>query len=369
MDQDQEVTLAHADDQIAANWREIIGRGDVEDVPAEEPAEQVENPGRPRDETGKFAKVEKVNADAKIGAEVPAQEAPESAPPVAAETAPVAGTPDPNDRAPSSWKPAAREQWTKLPPEIRAEIQRRETESHQGFAQIKPDVEFGKAMRQAVGPYRAMSEAEGGTPDRAVAGLFRTAALLRTGSPDLKAAEVAKIIQGYGIPVDRLNAYLTGEAQPQAQQQEFRDPRFDVYLQQQQAREVQENETVVNQWINEVDAQGKPLRPYYNDVATEMQNLLPLIREQKPGLSKSQMLQEAYDRAVWANPDTRTVLQRAQQEQLEAQRREENLRRTNEAKKAASVNVPRRGAVPASAPKAPMDETIRNAARELGFFS
>lgn len=366
MDQDQEVSLANADDQIAETWREIIGRGEADDAPAED----AEKPQRVRDESGKFArteKVEKVNADAKIGGEVPAQDAPESAPPVAAETAPVAGTLDPNDRPPSSWKPAAREQWAKLPPDIRAEIQRRETESHQGFQQIKPDVEMGRAMRQVIEPFRAMIEAEGSTPDRAVAGLFRTAALLRTGSPEMKAAEVAKIISGYGIPLDRLNAYLTGEAQPQTapQPQEFRDPRFDAYLQQQQQREMQENENVVNQWLNEVDAQGQPLRKFYNDVAAEMQTLLPAIREQKPGLSKTQILQEAYDRAVWANPDTRALVQ----SELEAKRREENLRKANEAKKAASVNVPRRGHVPSAAPKGSMDDTIRNAARELGFFS
>ena len=362
MDQDQEVTLANADDQIAATWREITGR--MEEAPSlNDAVEEPQEKPRARDEAGKFAKVEKVNADAEIGKESAPPQTPEAAPVAEAQPAAVA---DPNDRAPSSWKPAAREQWAKLPPDIRAEVLRRETESHQGFAQIKPDIEFGKAMRQAVDPFRAMIEAEGSTPDRAVAGLFKTAALLRTGSPDMKASEVAKIIQGYGIPLDRLNAYLTGEAAPQAQpQQEFRDPRFDAYLQQQQARESQENETVVNQWINEVDAQGQPLRKFYNDVASEMQNLLPAIRESKPGLSKSQLLQEAYDRAVWANPDTRALVQ----SELEAKRREENLRTANEAKKAASVNVPRRGHVPSAAPKGSMDDTIRSAARELGFFS
>lgn len=359
MDQDQEVSLANADDQIAETWREIIGRGEADDAPAED----VDKPQRVRDESGKFSKQDKVNADAVIGKEPAPPQTPEAAPAAEAQPAAVA---DPNDKPPSSWKPAAREQWAKLPPDIRAEIQRRETESHQGFQQIKPDVEMGRAMRQVIEPFRAMIEAEGSTPDRAVAGLFRTAALLRTGSPDMKAAEVAKIISGYGIPLDRLNAYLTGEAQPQAAPQpEFRDPRFDAYLQQQQQREMQENENVVNQWLNEVDAQGQPLRKFYNDVSAEMQTLLPAIRESKPGLSKVQLLQEAYDRAVWANPDTRALVQ----SELEAKRREENLRKANEAKKAASVNVPRRGHVPSAAPKGSMDDTIRNAARELGFFS
>ena len=358
------VTLEHADDEIAASWKEISAK--YEDEPAE--GIEVEKPaviGKPRDETGKFAKVEpaeEVAPEAKIVEAKPIEaKATETK---SAEVAPV----EPQDRAPSTWKPAAREKWNALDPDIRAEILRREGESHQGFAQIKPDLEFGKAMRAAVDPYRMLIESEGGTPERAVAGLLQTAAMLRVGQPDQKAAEVAKLIKTYSIPIDRLNAYLEGQPAPQ-QQQEFRDPRFDQFLQNQERQAMQENETVVERWIGEADAQGKPLRPYYQDVAALMQNLLPGIRDENPGLGKTEILQKAYDSAVWANPETRALVQAAQMSELEATRREDNLRRTAEAKKAASVNVPRRGGLPAAAPKGTMDETIRNAARELGLLT
>jgi hypothetical protein len=36
--------------------------------------------------------------------------------------------PAPQDRAPQSWSPAAREEWTKTPPNVRAQITKREKE-------------------------------------------------------------------------------------------------------------------------------------------------------------------------------------------------------------------------------------------------
>jgi hypothetical protein len=56
------------------------------------------------------------------------------------------------------------------------------------------------------------------------------------------------------------------------------------------------------------DATGTPLRPYYNEVQNDLLMFIPALKAQNPTLHPQQLLQEAYDRAVHANPNTRTRL-------------------------------------------------------------
>ena len=81
-----------------------------------------------------------------------------------------------------------------------------------------------------------------------------------------------------------------------------------------------------------------------------------------------QIMEGLRPRAVWANPATRAVLEQQKQAELEATRRAENQRRIEEAKKAASVNVARRGVAPPRPGPMPMDQFIGEQARTLGLL-
>ena len=80
-------------------------------------------------------------------------------------------------------------------------------------------------------------------------------------------------------------------------------------------------------------------------------------------MQKAAAIVEAYDRAVWENPETRKQLLAAQTSQ--AQHRQANLRTVRGAKQAASVNVPRKGALPATQPLGTMDDTLRETLAEI----
>ena len=81
----------------------------------------------------------------------------------------------------------------------------------------------------------------------------------------------------------------------------------------------------LQQHIEEFKSQ--PGREYFEDVRTEMAALL------KAGTVKT--LQEAYDRAIWANPDVRQRLQEAERNKLEEQRMAAEAKRQKEAREAA----------------------------------
>jgi hypothetical protein len=308
---------------------------------------------------------------------------------VEATESPIVETPARDvERPPSSWKPLVRAEWAKLPPNVRAEIHRREQDFQNGQSQLLPDAQLGKSLRDVIKPYEAMIQAEGGTPERAVADLFRTAAVFRTGTQMQKLQAIAQVADQFRVDLTPLfNAMQQRQPQvangntPQAGQ--VRDPRVDQLIeqnqrqererqqqqQQEQQRVSQELESSVNRWMNETDAQGNPKRPYLNDVINEMSALMAQFKQSDPSLNHSQALDKAYEAAIWAHPEVRQLLTQQQQTELEAKRRAENQTRVRDAKRAGSVNVTRRASTPSPGKPGSMDETLSATARELGLIT
>lgn len=369
------------DEQIASDWKEISARhfgADSEPPkaevapkidkaaaakaePSEEPASEKSAPAR--DESGKFAKK----------AQEPAEKSRQSENELQADSqeAPARDL----NRAPSSWKPAAKAAWETIPPDIRAEVLRRESDFLNGQSQLLPDAQMGRTLRRVIAPYEAMIASEGGTAESAVNELLRTAAALRMGSMETRIGTIRAIAQRYGVPLEAFGA----QAAPADQQ--FRDPRIDQFLemqrqrdeqalyqqQQMQAAQTQQITGMVNEWMSETGANGAPAHPFVDNVIDEMKALLPLIQQQNPTLAHREVLQRAYDRAVLANPETAIIVQQQQQKELEAKRQAENQQKLQDAKKAASVNVPRRASIPSQVKPGSMEETIRETARQLGL--
>lgn len=354
------------DDEMAADWAAIREKHaePVDEAPIsnEETPEVKETSERVRDESGKFAKADAVREEVEKTAE------------------PVQSEQDATqqrdvNRPPSTWKPVVRAEWDKLSPTVRAEIHRREVDFQNGQAQLLPDARLGQSMRQVTEPYRMVVEANYGTPENAMKSFLQTASLLQMGSPQQKLQTIAGIAQQFDIDLSPLAGAGLTQQQPQGERPLF-DPRVDQLLAQQknqetirQQQEQQQLETIANAWIAEKDASGNPLRPYVGDVMNEMAILIPQVRQSNPLLSHAEVLKEAYDRAVWANPDTRAALQTKQQSELMAKQTADNQTRVASAKRAASVNVPRRASTPSAGKPGSMEETLKNTARELGLFS
>lgn len=352
---DEVVTLENADEEMAESWKAILAKHEITDEDAPPSDEVIEKtpPQRTRDESGKFAKAPE--------AEAPAQEpdAPATAPdaaqvaPQSAETVPEADQPARDlANAPSSWKPAAKDKWAALDPDVKAEIARREGDFLKGQSELLPDAQFGRNMRGVVEPYRMLIESEGATPEVAVRDLLRTAAILRVGTPQQKTAAMMQVIRQYGVqmpgPIGQ-DQGQEGQQFTQEGQQQFHDPRVDQLIARQEQERQQAAEraqqTVLNDidtFRNAVDSTGKKVYAYFANVERDMVSSAALVRQEHPDWPNQQVLKEAYDRAVWANPETRQLVSQQKLNELEAQRREENLRKANEAKKAGSVNLPRR---------------------------
>jgi len=377
---------ADINETMAKDWETIRGKYAVEEelpAPVAEPEtpqaekttqESAPNDGRVRNEDGTFAPKPKESAKAP---EAEDKKPPEGQP---------QGTPEPDrvvadpardiNRAPSTWKPSARVDFEKLPQHTREMIHRREADFMAGQAQLLPDAQLGKSMREVVAPYKALIDAEaGGRPEVAFAELMKTAAILRMGTPEQKRNVVLGVARQYGVDLSQAQPVQPGQ-QPTPPQQTFQDPRVDQLLQQlnqerQEAaqREQQTLEASVTTWMSQVDDKGQPTHPYLQDVMAEMNALIPQFRQANPSLDHNQVLQMAYERATWGNPEIRALLQ-AQEAQRNGQVREaDNQNRVREARRAASVNVPRRASLPSAGKPESIEKTIEATARELGLIS
>jgi outer membrane protein TolC len=107
--------------------------------------------------------------------------------------------------------------------------------------------------------------------------------------------------------IDALKGVLTQAQQQQQHRQQL-----------EQHNRVQDASQAAVQFRNEVDESGSPLYPHFDSL---WRSMMPHIAEMNADaststLSHQEKLQAAYDRAVWANPDTRRALQETERQKV-----------------------------------------------------
>lgn len=250
-------------------------------------------------------------------------------------------------RAPSSWKAEAALEWSKVPPSVQAEIQRREDDFHKGLQSYKETADFGASLKSEFAPYEAVMRADGIAPQQLIRNLLNTAYQLRAGNPEQKRNVIAGLAQHYGVDL--------GVAQQQGAVQHVEDPRVNTLQQQVQGltqqlteRQQREQAEVSRKSKETIDAFAKsPERAeYFPLVRTEMAALL------ESGIAKT--LEEAYDKAILLVPPVREKIL-AQQQEITRKTAEEKVK----AAKRAAANAKPKGSLPSVDLAGSMEETIR----------
>lgn len=332
--------------------------GDAPTEPAEAPAPKVASE-RARDPKGRFAAKLQELAEAKAAkaeGKAPAPK-PAKAPPNVAKVTPKpdgapVDAPKPEaapavNKAPQNWKPAAREKWASLPPEVQAEAIRVDREARQALGEAANARKGWDAFTRAVAPYQAMIQADGADPVTATASLFQTAAVLRTGTPHQKAQLVADIARTYGVDIGLLDGALAGQAQaPNGQQAapQYRDPRVDQLFAQINQAQTQRAQSMQQKAQSDIDAMAAKLE-FFEDVRQDMADVLEMAARRGVTMSP----EDAYNRAIRMHPEVSKVLAQREQAQAANAQAASTMQR-----RAASVSVRTRPAGPTPAP-APND--------------
>ncbi|WP_242394847.1 hypothetical protein [Anaeromyxobacter oryzisoli] len=296
-----------------------------------------ERPGRSRDESGRFAK-EKPQPRAKPAAAPAAKPAPGQAAPALRQPQQAAAA-APGARAPQSWKPALREKFASLPPDVQEEIARVNRETTRVLQENAQLRQSGGAFQEALRPYEAQIRAAGAEPVAYVGSLLQTAHALTYAPPHQKADLLATLVMQFGpdllrpdsqdangnlsSPLDRaLVARMSGRAAPgpQQQPQQFRDPRVDQLLAQAQERQRRE---ATEQVAAAEDRAGSfaQSHEFYDDVATQMADVLDVWARQGKREVTDQDLEQAYHLACQMNPDVSPVYEQRRAAQAAAKAR------------------------------------------------
>lgn len=326
------------DDTIKNTLAEIRARGEGGEVgKPETPATPEEKAQRIRDEQGKFAKQTPVDPNA---------------PPVdqAAPVAPAAPA-SPLDAAPNTWKKEVAANWAALPPDVRAEVVRREADFHKGIEQYRGAANFGTAMERVITPHAQTLQALGITADKAIEQLMAGDHKLRYGSPQEKHEYFAQLARNYGIDMAAVQQVEHTPIDPVIAQLQQQVQKLSGFIENQQSTGRQQEEATLNSEIASFAAD--PKHSHFESVKGHMAALL------QAGQASS--LADAYEQAIYANPTTRALVLAQQQ----AEQRAAAAAKATAAKTAASVNTRPRASMPVSQPIGSMEDTIRATLRNL----
>lgn len=267
-----------------------------------------------RDDKGKFLpKVEAKetkSVETKVSAEKTAEKPLEEAKPGAEGDKP--------DAAPGSLPGILKQKWATLDPDAKKHIsameQKLATQAGTLGDQLKQAKNQIDEIEPALGPRRHALIANYGSVGKAVTHLFNLSDFASKDPPGF----VAWYAQQTGLDLNALAQ--GGQQQPAAQPQTQHVPpevlqrlaglesKFQQTEQQQQESRLSNDAAEIGSVATEKDAQGNFVRPYFEDLRPQIGPLLSIVRKENPGMSVREVAAEAYDRAVWANKDTRAQM-------------------------------------------------------------
>lgn len=318
-----------------SDLREALESAFEADEPQNETLEQATQPEetteRVRDEQGKFA--------AREEPQVPEELMPKP-------------EPEPEIKAPSSWKPEAKAAYIKAErgetltaQEIKiltAEANRRESDFLVGIGEFKSHAQKAKAFEQAIAPYQQTLNQLGVDAPTAISKLLQADHTLRYSDPVQKAQYFQNLAREYGIDLGHVQNIPPQDQQTQYLMQQLNELR---QTQQMWQNSIQEQER--SKANHELESFASSDKTHFEAVRNDMADLLES--------GKAQSLEQAYEMAIWMRPDVRQTL--IEQQRIEAQRKFEEQQRAARAK-TASVSV--KGSSPSSGGSQPVKGDLRS---------
>jgi hypothetical protein len=292
--------------------------------PADEAGKEASADGRQRGPDGKFiAKTETaVAADKAPATETPSTDAAKAST-EAAQTA--------TNAPPAGWTAAEKAEWSKLSPVAQAAVSRREAEIARGGQQWSEEKRRYEAV---LSPVAEAARRNGMNTEQGLQALLNAQSFLERDPT----AAIKWLAQSHGVNL----ATLAGQAPddvPSAQAPDIEaivrravQPYVAPIQQRFQQEEQRQQEMTTQMVVTFAASQG---HEHFGSVEQDIMDLIPPLKERNPTWTPQQVLQEAYDRAVYANPATRQTILTARETAAEEKRRTEAAQRATKARGAA----------------------------------
>lgn len=349
---------AGAEEIAAPSLEQILGEtmtAAYDKAEGVETAEPAAESAATRDASGRFVSTKPAEASADTA--TPAEEKTETTDqPAKAEGAPA----EPASGPPQSWSAAAKAEWDKASPVLKAEIAKREADVQKGFeqkaAETRPHVEFAQQVRQRFEPFRQEMAARGVSEVQAIDYLVSMEQAARR-DPESYIRHVAQELK---VDLGRLTGSPARAADPA--QAEYVDPQLadlrkavNGLVQEKQTERQAAQTRLMTEAQGAIEAFSKdPANKHFDAVKTTMARMMQT--------GEATDLKGAYEKAIWANPDIRNALLAEQRAADEAQRAKERDEAAKKARRAGGTPLVPRGAAATrgSGPKS-MDQTMSEA--------
>ncbi len=289
----------------------------IENTPAAEPSIDDELKGiwdkrNPLRENGRFAAKEST-------------EQPEAPVPVVADQ--TAETPQeqakPAIDAPVSWSAEQKAKWATLPPDTREYIAQRDRESHEAISRAGQQIKAFEPIRNVIEQFATTFQKNGLQPHEGIARMMAVNEMLEA-NPRAAIAEIAK---AYGVNLQGETEQNADPGSARVAELEAKLAKVESHLTAQQRQQVaDENRTLAR----EIADFAKD-KPHFESVRKVMAGLM--------NSGAAETMQDAYDKAIYADPTIRQSLQVDAQKAAEDKRKTDEAERVAKAKKAAGVNV------------------------------
>lgn len=262
----------------------------------------------PEPEENEPPAVERARApDGKFIPKDAAAAAPEPKLPPAEDVAKASEQPSQAVAPPVSWAAEAKQAWASIPPAVQQAVLKREQEASNGIRQYS---EKTARYEQALAPIAQEAAKLGMNVDDATKRLMDGHRFLES-QPE---QAILWLAQKNGIDLANL-----ASNPPAIQQQARPDPVIAQVSQTVQTLEqrLQQYEFNANLTVAQQFAASKP---HYADVEEQLPDFIREVQRIDPSLSGVELLEKAYERAIWLNPDVRAKVTAAEREAAEKAR-------------------------------------------------
>jgi hypothetical protein len=261
---------------------------------------------------------------------------------------------------PASWSAAAKTKFATLDPDVQQEVLKRERDVTDGLAQRQQRDERFNRLDSLLAPRRERFQLAGLDEFQAVQALFAAQDFLERTPRE----GIAYLARQYGVD---LRSFAQGVPAQTAQ------PPLHPAIQQlltkvqtlesaQAQQQTAQHQAATSHFVSEVQSfRTDPKNLYFDNVADDMAVLLQSGR--------ASTLQDAYDRAVWANPETRPLVQQSTEAAREADRQAAARAKAERARHASGsvTGSPTPGSSPTrgQSPTSSVADDLRDSFREL----
>jgi hypothetical protein len=225
--------------------------------------------------------------------------------------------------APISWTAEQKAKWASLPPDTQAYIAQRDKESHEAISRAGQQIKAFEPIRNVIEQFAPTFQKNGLQPHEGIARMMAVNEMLET-NPRAAIAEIAK---AYGVNLQGETSQDADPGSARVAELEAKLAKVESHLTAQQRQQMQAENNALAREI----ADFAKDKPHFESVRKVMAGLM--------SSGAAETMQEAYDRAVYADPTIRQSILADQQKANEEKRKTDEAERVKAAKKAAGVNV------------------------------